>query len=174
MKDGKSVATTMGFTALDGLVMGRRSGSVDPGLILHLVQQRGMSVPEIETLLYQQSGLLGVSGLSNAMQELEASDDPRAQFAIDLFCYRAACEIAALIPALGGLDAVVFTAGIGENSAMVRANICAHLAWAGLAIDPCANARADKIISSEDASCKALVLRTNEDAVIAQETIALI
>jgi len=101
MKDRKSVATTMGFTALDGLVMGRRSGRIDPGIILHLVQQRGMSVPEIDALLYQQSGLLGVSGISNAMQELEASPEPRAKLAIDLFCYRAACEIAGLIPAIG-------------------------------------------------------------------------
>lgn len=173
-KNGKSVATTMGFTALDGLVMGRRSGAIDPGLILHLVQQRGISVPDIEKLLYQQSGLLGVSGISNAMQDLEVSDDPRARFAIDLFCYRAACEIAALIPALGGLDALVFTAGIGENSAHVRAEICARMAWAGLDLNEVANARHDNVISTQGSQCTALVLRTNEDAVIAQETIALI
>ena len=173
MKDGKSVATTMGFTALDGLVMGRRSGTVDPGLILHLVQQRGMSVPEIEQLLYQQSGLLGVSGISNAMQELETSDEPRAKFAVDLFCYRAASEIAALVPALGGLDALVFTAGIGENSAHVRADICARMAWMGLQLDDAANARHETFISTDGSACKALVLRTNEDAVIAQDTIAI-
>ncbi|MEM9581988.1 MAG: acetate/propionate family kinase [Pseudomonadota bacterium] len=174
MKDGRSVATTMGFTALDGLVMGRRSGRIDPGVILHLVQQRGMSVPEIEKLLYQQSGLLGVSGISNAMQDLEASDDHRAKLAIDLFCYRAASEIAALLPALGGLDALVFTAGIGENSARTRAKICDRLAWLGITLDPAANAAHDATISTDTAACKVLVIPTNEDAVIAQSTIALI
>ncbi len=173
MKDGKSVATTMGFTALDGLVMGRRSGRLDPGVILHLVQQKGMSVPEIETLLYQKSGLLGVSGISNAMQDLETSDHPDAKTAIDLFCFRAASEIAGLIPALGGLDALVFTAGIGENSAATRAGICARLGWAGVRLDGAANARHDACISSADAPCPAHVIPTNEDAVIAGDTIDL-
>ncbi len=173
IKDGKSVATTMGFTALDGLVMGRRSGRIDPGVILHLVQQRGMSVPDIEKLLYQQSGLLGVSGISNAMQDLEASDDPRAKTAIDLFCYRAAAEIAALIPALGGLDALIFTAGIGENSARTRAGICDRLGWLGITLDPAANEGAQLRINAVDARCDVLVVPTNEDAVIARHTIAL-
>lgn len=173
IKDGKSVATTMGFTALDGLVMGRRCGSIDPGVILHLVQQRGLSVPEIEELLYQKSGLLGVSGVSNAMQELEASNDPRAAVAIDLFCYRAACEIAALIPAMGGLDALIFTAGIGENSATTRARICDRLSWLGITLDPSANGDNALRISTQDATCEVLVIPTNEDAVIAQNTIAL-
>ncbi len=173
MTDGKSVATTMGFTALDGLVMGRRSGRLDPGVILHLVQQKGMSVPEIETLLYQKSGLLGVSGISNAMQDLETSDHPDAKTAIDLFCFRAASEIAGLIPALGGLDALVFTAGIGENSAATRAGICARLGWAGVTLDGAANARHDACISSADAPCPAHVIPTNEDAVIAGDTIDL-
>ena len=173
IKNGQSVATTMGFTALDGLVMGRRSGSIDPGVILHLVQQRGMSVPDIEKLLYQQSGLLGVSGISNAMQDLEASNDPRAKLAIDLFCYRAAAEIAALIPALGGLDALIFTAGIGENSSNTRALICDRLGWLGISLDPKANASAQTHITSQDARCDVLVIPTNEDAVIAQHTIAL-
>ncbi len=174
MKNGHSVATTMGFTALDGLVMGRRSGRIDPGVILHLVQQRGMSVPEIEKLLYQQSGLLGVSGISNAMQDLEASDDPQAKLAIDLFCYRASAEIAALIPALGGLDALVFTAGIGENSANTRAQICDRLKWIGIEIDPSANASSATRIAAKEARCDVLVIPTNEDAVIAQSTIKLI
>lgn len=173
IKDGKSVATTMGFTALDGLVMGRRSGRIDPGVILHLVQQRGMSVPDIEKLLYQQSGLQGVSGISNAMQDLEASDDPRAKTAIDLFCYRAAAEIAALIPALGGLDALIFTAGIGENSARARAGICDRLEWLGITLDAQANEAAALRINDKNARCDVLVVPTNEDAVIAQHTIAL-
>ncbi|MCY4180690.1 MAG: acetate kinase, partial [Litoreibacter sp.] len=173
MKGGKSVATTMGFTALDGLVMGRRSGAIDPGVILHLVQQRGMSVPEIETLLYQKSGLLGISGISNAMQELEASDHPDAALAIDLFCYRAAGEIAKLIPALGGLDALVFTAGIGENSALTRAKICARLGWLGLSLDESANQANDEVISSTQSALPVMVIPTTEDAVIAKSAIAL-
>lgn len=173
LKDQKSVATTMGFTALDGLVMGRRSGRIDPGVILYLVQQRGMSVPEIDALLYQQSGLLGVSGISNAMQDLEASDDPRAKLAIDLFCYRAACEIAGLIPAIGGLDALIFTAGIGENSAATRQAICDELSWLGVEVDRFANENGAVVISTPEASCKVLVVPTNEDAVIAQSTIRI-
>ncbi len=173
MENGESRATTMGFTALDGLVMGRRSGSIDPGVILHLVQQRGMSVPEIEKLLYQQSGLLGVSGISNAMQDLQASDDPRAKLAMDLFCYRAAAEIAALIPAIGGLDALIFTAGIGENSAQTRAGICDRLGWLGITLDASRNGAGDTRINADDARCDVLVIPTNEDAVIAQHTVAL-
>jgi acetate kinase len=174
MRDGKSVATTMGFTALDGLMMGRRSGRIDPGIVLHLVQQRGMSVPDIEELLYQKSGLLGVSGISNAMQELEVSDNPRAQIAMDMFCYRAAAEIAGLVPSLGGLDALIFTAGIGENSARTRAAICDRLGWLGIVLDTGANAAHATTISTPDARCPTFVIATNEDAVIAQETIALI
>ncbi len=173
MENGESRATTMGFTALDGLVMGRRSGSIDPGVILHLVQQRGMSVPEIEKLLYQQSGLLGVSGISNAMQDLQASDDPRAKLAMDLFCYRAAAEIAALIPAIGGLDVLIFTAGIGENSAQTRAGICDRLGWLGITLDASRNGAGDTRINADDARCDVLVIPTNEDAVIAQHTVAL-
>ena len=173
MKNRESVATTMGFTALDGLVMGRRSGRIDPGVILHLVQQRGMSVPEIDALLYQQSGLLGVSGISNAMQDLEASSDPRAKLAIDLFCYRAACEIAGLIPAIGGLDALIFTAGIGENSAATRQAICDQLVWLGVEVDRYANDNGATVISTPEATCKVLVIPTNEDAVIAQSTIEM-
>ena len=173
MKNGKSVATTMGFTALDGLVMGRRCGSIDPGVILHLVQQRGMSVPEIEELLYQKSGLLGVSGISNAMQDLEASDDPRAKTAIDMFCYRAASEIASLIPPLGGLDALIFTAGIGENSANTRRRICEQLEWLGVTLDEAANRQNALRISDAQAAVDVLVIPTNEDAVIAQSTIKL-
>ncbi|MEM7470121.1 MAG: acetate/propionate family kinase [Pseudomonadota bacterium] len=173
MRDGQSVATTMGFTALDGLVMGRRCGALDPGVILHLVQQRGMSVPEIEKLLYQKSGLLGVSGISNSMQDLEASDEPDAALAIDLFCYRAAAEIAQLIPALGGLDALVFTAGIGENSAMTRAKICARLEWLGVTLDQVANADNAERISTDESALPVVIIPTNEDAVIAKSALAL-
>ncbi|MEM6594434.1 MAG: acetate/propionate family kinase [Pseudomonadota bacterium] len=173
MENGKSVATTMSFTALDGLVMGRRCGAIDPGVILHLVKQHGMSVPDIERLLYQQSGLLGVSGISNAMQDLEASDHPDAALAIDLFCARAAGEIAKLIPALGGLDGLVFTAGIGENSALVRAKICSRLAWLDLQLALDANETNDERISTEDSAVPVFVIPTNEEAVIAKSALAL-
>lgn len=174
MRNRKSVATTMGFTALDGLIMGRRCGVIDPGVILHLVQQRGKSVPEIEKLLYQQSGLLGVSGISNAMQDLEASADPRAKLARDLFSTQAARQIAGLIPMIDGLDALIFTAGIGENSAATRDAICQRLSWLGLAIDPTQNATHATHISSDDSAIPVLVIPTNEDAIIAQRTIEVI
>ena len=168
MKGRQSVATSMGFTALDGLVMGRRSGAVDPGILLYLMQSKGMSAAEIETLLYQQSGLLGVSGISNAMQVLEASGAPEAEEAIDFYCYRAAASLSALLPAISGLDILVFTAGIGENSARVRRQICGHLGWLGAVLDTQSNDANATCISASGSALDVLVLPTDEEEVIAR------
>jgi acetate kinase len=168
MHDRKSVATSMGFTALDGLMMGRRCGTLDPGVVLYLMQAKGMDATEIENLLYRKSGLLGVSGFSNNMQVLQQSDDPHASEAIDLYCFRAASILAGLVPSIGGLDALVFTAGIGENSALVRKNICDRLAWLGLELDSAENARDAACISQPQSRVKVLVLPTNEEAVVAK------
>ena len=168
MKDRKSAATSMGFTALDGLMMGRRCGALDPGVVLYLMQNKAMSAPEIETLLYKQSGLLGVSELSNDMQVLQDSDKPHAQEAIDLFCYRAASSLAALVPSIGGLDALIFTAGIGENSPLVRKLICERLSWLGAALDGAANAQNAPRINSPESRVDILVIPTNEEAVVAR------
>lgn len=166
----KSVNTTMGFTALHGLVMGRRSGTIDAGIVLHLMQQRGMSADQVREMLYRESGLLGVSGISNSMQELTASNEPAAKEAVDLFCYRAACEIGSLAAAMQGLDALVFTAGIGENSAPVRQAICERLGWMGLDLDDAANRAAHQTISTNESKLSALVIPTNEQLVIARAT----
>jgi acetate kinase len=174
MKECKSVATTMGFTALDGLIMGRRCGSLDPGVALHLAEQKGMSVHEIHEMLYRQSGLLGVSGVSNSMQDLAASDHPHAREAIALFCYRARQHIGSLTAALGGLDALIFTAGIGEHSAETRAGITSDLDWLGLHIDPAANARGDTEIHSKDSVVAVLKVRTDEERIIADSTRGLL
>lgn len=168
MKDHKSAASSMGFTALDGLMMGRRCGMLDPGVVLYLMQSKGMSPPEIETLLYKQSGLLGVSGVSNDMQVLQASENPHAREAINLFCYRAACSLAGLVTPIGGLDTVVFTAGIGENSPLVRKLICEQLEWLGIAIDRDANDANATTISTTESKIKVLMIPTNEEAVVAR------
>lgn len=173
MKDRRSVATSMGFTALDGLMMGSRCGALDPGVMLYLMQQKKMTAPEIETLLYKRSGLLGVSGISNDMAILQASDAPHAQEAIELFCHRAAGELAALAAAIRGLDAIVFTAGIGENSAVVRRRICDRLAWIGVALDAGANDSGATRISAATSAVDVLVIATDEEAVIARATRAL-
>jgi len=167
MKNRKSLATSMGFTALDGLVMGQRSGSLDPGVLLYLMQSKGMGAIEIENLLYRQSGLFGVSGISNNMRVLDESDAPEAAEAIALFAYRAASILAGLLPALGGLDSLVFTAGIGENSARARQEICDYLGWIGVEVDRAANERNAVRISTDASAVDVLVLPTNEEAVIA-------
>lgn len=167
MQNRKSVATSMGFTALDGLMMGRRCGALDPGVVLYLLQSKGMDAAQIETLLYKNSGLLGVSGISNNMKVLEDSDAPTAREAIDLYAYRAASTLAGLVPALGGLDALVFTAGIGENSSCIRRAICDRLQWLGIKIDASANDVNAIKISTETSAVDVLVLPTNEEAVIA-------
>lgn len=164
----RSIATTMGFTALDGLVMGTRSGAIDPGVIFYLMRARSMSAAEVEDLLYHRSGLLGVSGMSSDMRELLASGDPRAREAIELFAYRAARELGSLVAALGGLDALVFTAGIGETAAPVRTMICDAAQWLGVALDSDANARNDTVISTAASRVTVCVVPTDEEIVIAR------
>lgn len=167
--NGKSVASTMGFTALEGLAMGTRSGSLDPGLVLHLIEQEGMSAQDVSTLLYKQSGLLGVSGISSDMRELLTSDAPEAQQAIDLYCYRIAREIGSLAAALGGLDQLVFTAGIGEHAARVREQVAAQCEWLGVELDGNANARDETRIASSDSRVGVWVIPTDEERVIASD-----
>jgi acetate kinase len=166
MRGLESVATTMGFTALDGLMMGSRSGAIDPGLLLHLILQEGRSAAAVHELLYEESGLLGVSGISDDLRALEADGSPAAEEAMALFAYRAAREIGSLASALGGLDCLVFTAGIGENSPAMRARICADLGYLGVAIDAEANARGALSIGA--GAAEVLVVATNEEAVIAE------
>ncbi|CAN5433026.1 acetate kinase [soil metagenome] len=170
VKGGVSVDTTMGFTALDGLIMGTRCGNLDPGVILYLQQQAGLSVEAVQDLLYNKSGLLGVSGLSSDMRVLLASDDPNARTAVDLFVFRIVREIGALTASMGGLDGVVFTAGIGENAAEIRARVAERLAWMGAMLDPQANRRADGLISSDASPIKILVVPTDEEVMIARHT----
>ena len=175
MRDGQSLDTTMGFTALDGLVMATRCGSLDPGAVLYLMQSRGMSAEDVEDMLYHQSGLLGVSGLSGDMRDLAASADPRAQEAVDLFVHRITGCAGALIAGMGGLDGIVFTAGIGEHDAGVRANICAALSWLGLMLDDAANAAGGTArISTPESRIEAWVIPTDEEAVIARHTLAVL
>jgi acetate kinase len=170
IKDGRSVASTMGFTALDGLMMGTRCGALDPGVVLHLIDRYGMDARAIEDLLYRRSGLLGVSEISSDMRVLRASPDPRARAAIDLFVYRAGREIGSLAAALGGLDALVFTAGIGENDAATRAEICAAAAWLGVDLDPAANRAGGPRISATGSRASAWVVPTDEELMIARHT----
>ena len=141
MKNGKSVDSTLGFTALDGLCMGTRPGAIDPGVVLYLFQSLGLSAKEVETILYKKSGLLGISGISNDMRDLLGSSEPGARLAVDYFVYQAAKEIGALAAVLGGIDGLVFTAGIGENSAEIRKRICEASAWLGIELDDDANDR---------------------------------
>jgi acetate kinase len=171
---GRSVACTMGFTGVEGLPMGTRSGALDPGVLLYLMQARGMDAQAIESLIYKQSGLLGVSGVSSDVRELHASSDPRAALAIDLFVHRIGRELGSLAAALGGLDAIVFTAGIGEHDAIVRERVCRQAAWLGVELDPKANAGHGPRISSLDSLTAAWVIPTNEELVIARHTRALL
>jgi acetate kinase len=168
LKNGRSVDSTLGFTALDGLCMGTRPGTVDPGVILYLFQTLGLSAKDVETLLYKKSGLVGISGISNDMRVLLESDAAEARLAVDYFVYRAAKEIGALTAVLGGVDAIVFTAGIGENSPEIRKRICAASAWLGLDLDPDANARPDACISRPSSLVSAWVIPTNEELMIAR------
>ena len=170
---GRSVASTMGFTAVEGLPMGTRTGSLDPGVVLFLME-RGMSAAEIEELLYERSGLLGLSGISNDMRKLLASDAESARFAVDYFIYRIGREAGSLAAALGGLDALVFTAGIGENSAEVRARACAACAWLGVELDAAANAAGGPRISAPGSRVSAWVIPTNEELMIARHTLRLL
>jgi acetate kinase len=170
MKDGKSVDCTMGFTALDGLCMGTRPGALDPGVVLHLFQAFGMSPAEVEKLLYRQSGLLALSESSNDMRNLLGNPDPRARMAIDYFVYQAAKQIGALAAVLGGLDALVFTAGIGEHSAEIRRRICEGAAWLGIDLDATANLRHATRITTKSSPISSWVIPTNEELMIARHT----
>ncbi len=174
MKAGKSVESTMGFTALDGLAMGTRPGQLDPGVVLYLIAERGMSATNVQDFLYRECGLKGLSGVSNDMRELEASADPHAAFAIDYFTYRIGLNAGMLTAALQGLDAFVFTAGIGENSSSIRARIAERLAWLGVALDPVENGRHASRISSAESRVPVYVVPTDEELMIAQHTVALI
>ena len=172
--NGKSVASTMGFTAVDGLPMGTRSGNLDPGVVLYLVDELKMDARAIEKLLYQQSGLLGVSGLSSDMRTLLDSADPKAQFAVELFVYRIGRELGSLAAALGGLDALVFTAGIGEHAASIRERVCHAAAWLGVELDPAANAAGGPRLSTAASRVSAWVIPTNEELMIARQTRSLV
>ena len=170
MKARKSVDCSMGFTALEGLCMGTRPGSLDPGVVLHLFQTLGMSPAEVETLLYKKSGLLGLSEISNDMRDLVSNPDPRARQAVDYFVYQAAKHIGALAAVLGGVDALVFTAGIGERSAEIRRRICAMSAWLGIELDAAANDRHATRITTPGSRVSAWVIPTNEELMIARHT----
>jgi acetate kinase len=167
---GRSIASTMGFTAVDGLMMGTRCGALDPGVILYLMQRHQMDATAIEDLIYRQSGLLGVSGISSDMRALRASSDPAAREAIALFIYRIVREVGSLVAALGGLDAIVFAGGIGENDIKTRAEVVQGCQWLGAALDPERNARGGGLISSAASSVAVWVVPTNEELLIAQQT----
>ncbi|HEX5887337.1 MAG TPA: acetate/propionate family kinase [Pyrinomonadaceae bacterium] len=174
LKEGKSVDSSLGFTALDGLCMGTRPGSIDPGVVLHLIQGLKLSGKEIETLLYKKSGLLGISGISNDMRDLLGRSEPAARLAVDYFVYRAAKEIGSLAAVLGGIDALVFTAGIGENSAEIRQRICESSAWLGIELDQAANTERLSRISTSRSKVSVWVIPTNEELMIARHTGALL
>jgi acetate kinase len=183
MQGQQSMASTMGFTALDGLMMGTRCGSLDPGVVLYLMSELGMSVQAVEKLLYQQSGLLGVSGISGDMRTVQASEAPEARQAIDLYAYRINQQLGSLAASLGGLDALVFTAGIGENSASVRQRVCHDAAWLGVALDEDANKAVGsaglagsgaRCISTAASRVAVWVIPTNEELMIARHTQAVL
>ena len=170
IKNGKGIDSTLGFTALDGLCMGTRPGSIDPGVVLYLFQTLGLNAADVETMLYKKSGLLGISGISNDMRDLIANADPSARLAVEYFVYRVAKEIGALAAVLGGVDGIVFTAGIGERSAAIRQRICDASAWLGLEIDRAANEHDGPRISTSASEIEAWVVPTNEELVIARHT----
>ncbi|PTD27445.1 acetate/propionate family kinase [Sphingomonas fennica] len=172
MANGQSIDTTMGFTALDGLMMGTRCGSLDPGVVLYLQSELGLSVSEVEDLLYRRSGLLGVSGISSDMRTLSANESQAAAEAIELFVWKAAREFGAMTASLQGVDALVFTAGIGENHAGVRNGICKRLEWLGVRLDDRANEANDFRISAPESQVAVLVIPTDEERMIAMHTIA--
>lgn len=170
VKDGRSIASTMGFSALEGLPMGTRCGELDPGVLLYLLQERGMTAAEVTSLLYKQSGLLGLSGLSHDMRTLEASPSQDARNAIDYFVYRTRRELGAMTAILGGIDIVAFTGGIGENSAAIRARVCEQMDWLGLALDDEANRRKRSKISTGTSRVQVYVVPTDEEKMIARHT----
>jgi acetate kinase len=170
LRNGRSVATTMGFTPADGLVMGTRTGSLDPGVLLYLMTRHGMDTPALEKLIYHESGLLGVSGVSRDIRELIVNGDARAAEAVDLFVYRIGREIGSLAAALGGLDALVFTGGIGENSAPIRERVCTAAAWLGVRLDEEANRRGGPAINRPSSRIAVWVIPTDEERMIADHT----
>jgi acetate kinase len=174
LQAGRSIDSTMGFTALDGLPMGTRCGALDPGVVLHLIRAYGMDADAIERLLYQDCGLKGVSAIGNDMRTLLASDDPRAGQAIELFVWRIGRELGALAAVLGGLDGFVFTAGIGERSAEIRARVCARAAWLGIALDEAANRAGGPRISAPESKVAVYAIPTDEELMIARHTLAVL
>lgn len=174
LRDGQSVATTMGFSTLEGLPMGQRCGSLDPGVVLYMLEQEGRSPQEVAELLYTRSGLRGLSGISGDMRLLLESDSPEAEEAVAVYCYRVVREIGSLAAALEGLDALVFTAGIGENSAVIRARICERLGWLGLRLDQQANAAGGPRVSAADSAVRVWCIPTNEELTIARATARVI
>ncbi|WP_426418747.1 acetate/propionate family kinase [Bradyrhizobium genosp. A] len=174
LRDGHSVESTMGFTALDGLPMGTRPGQIDPGVVLYLIAEKGMSASNVQSFLYRDCGLKGLSGVSNDMRELEASADGNAKLAIDYFVYRIGLNAGMLAAALQGLDAFVFTAGIGENSISIRSRIAEVLGWLGVTLDPAENARHAPLISRPDSRIPVYVVPTDEELMIAQHTLTLL
>ncbi|HEX5078002.1 MAG TPA: acetate/propionate family kinase [Geminicoccaceae bacterium] len=174
MRGGRSIDSTMSFTALDGLPMGTRCGALDPGVVLHLIRAYGMDADAIEAMLYHECGLKGVSGVGNDMRDLLASDDPRAAQAIDLFVWRIARELGALAAALGGLDALVFTAGIGERSPAIRAKVCELAGWLGVALDPAANRAGALRVSSPGSRVAVFAIPTDEELMIARHTASVL
>lgn len=170
IREGHSIESTMGFTTVDGLPMGTRTGGMDPGVVLYLMQDRGYDVKAIEKLLYKESGLLGLSGVSNDMRDLLSSADPHAAEAVDVFVYQVLKYMGALTAALDGLDALVFTAGIGENSPEIRERVCSKLEWLGIRLDPVANQQGGPRISTADSRIPAWVIPTNEESMIARHT----
>jgi acetate kinase len=174
LSDGRSVESSMGFTALDGLPMGTRPGQIDPGVVLYLISEKGMAPADVQNFLYRECGLKGLSGVSNDMRQLLVSDDPRAAFAIDYFVYRTSLFAGMLAAALQGVDALVFTAGVGENSAPIRAKIAGKLAWLGVSIDADANEKHARLISQPGSRVAVYVLPTDEELMIARHTWSLL
>jgi acetate kinase len=174
LREGRSMASTMGFTAVDGLVMGTRCGSVDAGVILYLMDEMKMDTRAVEDLIYKRSGLLGVSGISSDMRTLLASEDPRARFAVELFIYRIGRELGSLAAALEGIDALVFTGGIGERAGTIRERVCRRAGWLGVELDPAANADDGTRISLDGSRVSAWVIPTDEEGMIARHTFAVL
>ena len=174
ISNGRSVESSMGFTALDGLPMGTRPGQIDPGVVLYLISEKGMAPADVQNFLYRECGLKGLSGISNDMRELLTSDDPRARLAIDYFVYRSSLFAGMLAAALQGVDGLVFTAGVGENSAPIRAAIAAKLGWLGVSIDADANEKRARLISRPESRVAVYVLPTDEELMIAQHTWSLL
>jgi acetate kinase len=172
LANGRSVDSTMGFSALDGLPMGTRPGQLDPSVVLYLMTAKRLSVAEVERFLYRDCGLKGLSGVSNDVRDLLKSGEPRAKLALDYFAFRIARELGALAAALGGLDGIVFTAGVGENAPSVRADVCRRAAWLGVALDDAANAAGAPRISAADSKVAVHVVPTDEESMIAKHTLA--